>query len=922
MKETAHFLLKILICTALFFNTSPTFTLDPTKPIDFYQHNVWTVENGLPMNSVIAITQTPNGYLWVGTETGLARFDGIDFDIFDHENTPALSNNLILSLLVDHDGTLWIATRGGGITRYKNNTFDTLTTQSGLLSNETWVLLQSNDLSIWIGSKNGLNHYANGTLSSIPLPETITNHNIRALAEDRNGNLWIGTRGSGLVRARKRGTTYETEHKGLPGLKISTLLESRTGTLWAGTIESGLVKIQGNKTLSFTTENGLSNNYVRCLYEDRAGNLWIGTHGGGINVLETGKNRIDVFDSGENLTGNSIYTFFEDREGTLWIGTEGGGLNSLRDPRVITYTTKNGLSYNITFGVFQDSRGSIWVGTTGFGVNTLKPGKNRFHTLTTRDGLSANAIASFAEHPEGSLWLGTRGGGVNRLTLENRKIKTFTTREGLSDNIVRALYTDPQGNLWAGTDSGGVHRFSNGWFILYGNLEFRVNTIHKDANGNLWAGTWGRGLCLLENGSINVFDKEKGLSCNIVTCIHEDKDGTLWVGTYGCGLNRFRYPGGTFLKISKKDGLPDNTVYSILEDHKQNLWMSSNRGIFYVNREELEAFAAGKRKTVRPFLFGREEGMKSIECNGANQPAGWKTRDGKLWFPTTNGVSCIDPESIGVNTFPPPVQIKEIRIDGTSFPPGKDAAAPPGEGNLEILYTGLSFIVPEKISFKYILEGYDNRWTDAGTRRTAFYTRIPPGTYRFRVTARNSDGIRNHTGASFRFRLKPRFYQTLFFKIAFPLCTVLIIFALYVSLKKYFLYRRLKKKYKHSSLNLEPDEAEDYIRKLLYLIEMEKVYQDPDISLNSLAQRLKLSPRNLSQVINEQLKKSFHELINKYRVKEAQKMLTAPDMARQSILEIGYEVGFNSKSAFNRAFKHFTRQTPSQYRKEFKGTDS
>lgn len=922
MKETVHFSLRILFGIGLLCHVFSVCALDPAEPIDFYQHNIWTVENGLPMNSVIAITQTHDGYIWVGTETGLARFDGIDFDVFDHENTPTLPNNLILSLLVDHDGVLWIATRGGGIARYKNNTFDTLTTQSGLLSNEIWILLQSNDLSIWIGSKNGLNRFANGDVSFIPLPETVTNHNVRALVEGRNGCLWVGTRGGGLVRVRKRGATYETEHKGLFGLKISTLLEDRTGALWVGTIESGLVKLHENQKFSFSTENGLSNNYVRCLYEDRAGNLWIGTHGGGINVIKTGKDKVEVFDSGEDLTSNSIYTFFEDREETLWIGTEGGGLNSLRDPRVITYTTKHGLSYDITFGVFQDSRGSVWVGTTGFGVNYLEPGENRFHSLTTRDGLSDNTVLSIAEHPEGSLWFGTRGGGVNRFTMEDRQVKTFTTRDGLSDNIVRALYTDPGGNLWAGTDSGGIHRYSNGWFILYGDLKFRVNAILMDGKGNLWAGTLGRGLCLLKDGKVDIFDKEKGLSCNIVTCIYEDNQGTLWLGTYGCGLNRFRYTGGTFLKISKKDGLPDNTIYSIIEDDKQNLWMSSNRGIFYVNHAELEDFTAGRRKTVRPSLFGREDGMKSIECNGANQPAGWKTRDGKLWFPTTRGVSVIDPESIGVNTFPPPVQIKEIRIDGTSYPPGKDVIVPPGEGNLEILYTGLSFLVPEKISFKYMLEGYDTRWTDAGTRRTAYYTRIPPGPYLFRVVACNSDGIWNHSGASFRFQLKPRFYQTLFFKIAFPLCIVLIFFVLYFSLKKIIIYRRLKKKYKHSSLNLQPDEAEEYIRKLLHLIEMENVYQDPDISLNSLAQRLKLSPRNLSQVINEQLKKSFHELINTYRVKEAQKMLIAPETAHRSILEIGYDVGFNSKSAFNRAFKHFTQLTPSQFRKKGGRTDS
>ena len=916
------FILKILVGINLILQVTPSFALDLTKPIDFYQHNVWTIEDGLPMNSVISITQTLDGYIWLGTETGLARFDGIDFDVFDHENTPALSNDLIRSLLVDGGGVLWIATRGGGVVRCKNGTFEALFTKPGLLSNEAWILLESNDRSIWIGSKNGLNRFADEKLSVIPLPETISTHNVRALVEDRKGCIWVGTRGGGLIRVKKRGDTFEAEYKGLAGLKISTLHEDRTGTLWVGTMESGLVRLRGKEQFSFTTENGLSSNYVRCLYEDRSGNLWIGTYGGGINVLRVGKENIYLFDSGDNLSSNSIYTFYEDRERTLWIGTEGGGLNSLRDSKVTTYTTKNGLSYDIVFGVFQDSRGKIWVGTTGFGVNYLDLEENRFHTLTTRDGLSADSVYSIAESPEGSLWFGTLGGGVNQLTLDNGQITTFTTRDGLSDNFVRALYVGPKGNLWAGTDSGGVHRFSNGWFILYGNLNFRINTILRDSKGNLWAGTWGRGLCLLKDGEIDVFDKENGLSCNIVICIYEDKNKTLWLGTYGCGLNRFRYTDGTFLKISRKEGLPDNTIYSILEDDRQNLWMSSNRGIFYVNREELDDFAAGRCKKIKPFLFGREEGMKSIECNGANQPAGWKTRDGKLWFPTTKGVSTIAPERIGVNTFPPPVQIKEIRIDGTSFPPGKDAVIPPGEGNLEILYTGLSFIVPEKISFKYKLEGFDNQWTHAGTRRTAYYTRIPPGSYHFRVIACNSDGTWNHTGASFRFRLKSRFYQTLFFKIAFPLCTVLIGFALYFFLKKGILYRRLKKKYKHSSLRLNPDQAEEYTRQLLYLIEIEKVYQDPDISLNFLAERLKLSPRNLSQVINEQLKKGFHELINKYRVKEARKMLISPDTAYQSVLEIGYEVGFNSKSAFNRAFKHFTQMTPSQFRKKYKRTDS
>ncbi len=922
MKKKAHRLLRLLFSINLLFHFFLAFALDPNRPIDFYLHNSWTVENGLPINSVISIAQTPDGYLWLGTETGLARFDGINFDVFDRENTPALSNDLILSLLVARDGVLWIATRGGGVVRYENGTFEALTTKEGLLSDEAWTLFQSNDLSIWIGTKNGLNRYVNGTMTTIPLPRTISSHNVRALLEDRNSCLWVGTLGGGLVRFRKKGHTYEAGQRRLRGLKISALLEGRGGALWVGTMESGLVKLDQNRELFFTAENGLSNNYVRCLHEDGAGNIWIGTHADGIKVLKAGKDKPESYDRGRVLPSNTVGAFFEDREQTMWIGTDGGGLNSLRKPNVTTYTSKNGLSNDITFGVFQDSRGTIWSGTMGRGLNYLEPGKERFHTFTTQDGLSSNSVFSIAEHPPGTLWAGTGGGGVNRLTLHDRQIKTYNIRNGLSDNFVRALYVDAGGNLWAGTDNGGVHCFSNGWFILYGNVNFRVNTILKDSKGNLWAGTWGRGLCLLKDGKTFVYNKENGLRSDVVISLFEDKDGILWIGTFAGGLSRFCYRRGIFTHISKRDGLPDNTIYSIFEDKSQNLWFSSNRGIFYVNREELNDFAAGKLEKIRSSLFGKEDGMKSIECNGANQPAGWKSRDGRLWFPTTKGVSVIDPQRVVVNTYPPPVQIKQILIDGTAYPSGKDAAAPPGEGNLEILYTGISFSVPGKISFKYKLEGYDTRWFDAGTRRTAYYTRIPPGAYLFRVIARNCDGTWNYTGASFRFRLSPEFYQTLFFKFAAPLGAVFFIFAGFFLLKKYTLYKRLKRKYKHSSLNLSPDQSGEYIRKLLYLIEIKKIYKDPDVSLNVLAKQLKLNPRYLSQVINEHLKESFHHLINKYRIKEAQKMLTAPATARHSILEIAYDVGFNSKSAFNRAFKRFTQQTPSQFRKELKRTDS
>jgi ligand-binding sensor domain-containing protein/AraC-like DNA-binding protein len=886
------------------------FALDPRKSMDFYRHNIWTVEDGLPMNSVISITQTPDGYIWLGTETGLARFDGIDFDVFSHENTPALLNDLILSLEADLQGVLWIGTRGGGITRCQNGTFNTFTTDNGLLDNEIWTILETSDNAIWIGTRNGLNCFFEGKLAAVHLPEKLSNYNVRALTSDRLGRVWVGTRGAGLLLVEKRGNRFESEFKGLAGLNITALLEDRGGNIWIGTSDAGLIRLQENQPFFYNTKNGLSSNYVGCLLEDRAGNLWIGTHGGGICLLKNGKNHFSIFDNRNGLSSNAINTLYEDREGTLWIGTNGGGLNCLGDTRITTYTMKNGLSYDIITTIFQDSRGNTWIGSMGSGIDYLNAKNDRFQSITTRDGLSTNMVYSISEHPGGCLWFGTLGGGVNRLTLKNNQIDVFTTREGLSDNFVRALYTDPSGILWAGTDNGGVHRFSNGWFILYDNVQFRVNTLFKDNKGGLWAGTWGRGLCLLKDGKTRVFNKEHGLSDNIVMSIYEDNEGILWIGTYSGGLNRFHDE--KFTCISKKNGLPDNTIYCILEDQKQYLWMSSNHGIFYVKREELDDLAGGKIKRLSPCLFTTEDGMKSIECNGGNQPAGWKTRDEKLWFPTTKGASVIDPENIGINTFPPPVQIKKVVINGTSYDVGKKAVVPPGKGSLEIYYTGISFVMPKKILFKYKIEGLEEHWTDAGTRRTVKYIGIPPGSYRFRVIACNSDGTWNNTGAFFDFYLKCKYYQTLIFKISFPIGIILIISFFYYSAKKYLLYRKLKRKYKGSCL--DPKEASQYMEQILHLIEVEKVYKDPDISLNSLARKLGTSPRNLSQIINEHLGKNFYELINQYRISEAQKILASSRSGEMSILEIGYEVGFNSKSAFNRAFRHFTHLTPTQYK--------
>lgn len=898
--------------TALFgiifvLQVSPAFPTLPGKSIEFLQHNKWTVENGLPMNTVMSIVQTRDGYLWVGTESGLARFDGVKFDVFNHENTTQFTSNIVFSLLVDRRGMLWIASWGDGVVRYRDGTFDAITQESGLLSNEVWCIMESQDDSIWIGSRKGLNRITGGKISAISLPAQMTGKSIEWLLEDRGGRIWVGSNGGGLAWVKRRGDGFESEYAGLDGKKIATIFEDRKGAVWLGTKASGLFRFGEDQSRNYSTADGLSHDHIRCLFEDRFDNLWIGTYGGGINILNAGSGHISIFPNQDEFSCNTILCFFEDQEGTLWVGTGGSGLNCLREPKIITFTTKNGLSDNNLYGVFQDSRNRLWVGTKGFGINYYL--NNRFYRLTSRDGLSSDSVVSMAEDRSGHLWFGTLGGGVNRYA--GGKFEVFDTRHGLSDNSTRAVYVDREGAIWVGTLDGGIHQFRSGRFEQVANVKFRVNNLLKDSRGNLWAGTFGAGLCCLKDGTVEIFDIRRGLSNNIVTCIHEDKEGVFWIGT-ARGVNRFK--DGKFRQLYKKDGLPDDTVYWILEDYKNDLWISCNRGIYCITQSEIDKFFKGEVSSVRPCVFGKEAGMRSVECNGANQPAGWQSRDGKLWFPTTIGLSVIDPINMGVNKLPPPMIIERILFDGVAYSTRQSIVAPPGKNNVEIHFTALSFIVPHKILFKYKLEGYEEQWTGPGCKRIAGYTDLPPGEYFFRVIACNSDGVWNETGAGIRFRIQPKFYQSLAFKIFLFVAVIFFSAYSYCYFKKNIIHR--KSKYKSKNSCLTRDETDKYIRKLLYLIEEGKIYKNSDLSIKSLSSRLILSPRILSHIINDRLKMNFYELINEYRIKEAQRILTDPKTGNLSILEIAHEVGYNSKSAFNRAFKKFTRMTPSEFRKK------
>ncbi len=727
--------------------------LNPSKPITQYVHDVWTTESGLPQNSVLAIAQTPDGYLWLGTEEGLSRFDGIRFVTFNKRNTPGFQSNEVDALLVDRRGDLWIGSHGGGLTLLSHGVFKSFEKRDGLSNDFVRALYEDERGDLWIATDGGgLNRFRSGKFEAYTRKDGLPDNAIFSLCGDKKRGMWVGTH-AGLSHWSEGRFTNLTKKDGLPGDDIRSVYVDREGTLWVGAGGAGLAHITSTGIRSYTTRDGLSGNNVWSLFEDNSGALWVGTLGGGISRFYNGN--FSRFTAKEGFSGDDVWAITQDREGSLWIGSSGGGLNRLRDASFVTYGTPEGLSSDVMLAVYQDREGALWLGTSDGGVNRIQNGK--ITQFTARDGLPDNQVFSIAEDRHGDHWFATRK-GLSRLS--NGKFTTYKSDSGLPNDLILCTYSDSKGDLWVGTREGLSH-FDGRRFTTYRAKEgasLGVLSIYEDLRDHtLWIGTGG-GLAHFANGRFRTYTKSNGMSSNVVRAIFGDSTGTLWLGTDGGGLDRFK--NGRFTSFTTRDGMFDDTIWQILDDDGGRLWMSCDRGIFEVAKSQLNAFAEGKIRQISSTSFGVADGMRSRESNGGFQPAGWRLRDGRLAFPTMKGVAIVNPGQLITNRVEPNVSVERVLIDGHELSGSTLSSVPPGKGQLEFQYTATSFIEPQKIRFKYILQGFDNSWTDAGSRRTAFYTNIPPGEYQFLVMACNSDGVWSRINGSASFTLRPHFYQT------------------------------------------------------------------------------------------------------------------------------------------------------------------
>jgi diguanylate cyclase (GGDEF)-like protein len=740
----------------LLFLSVPVLALDPSKSVTQYVRTTW--EDRLPHNTVRAILQTRDGYIWVGTYEGLARFDGADFAVFDSRNT-AMSSSAISALTEDSGGRLWVGTAGGGLYRFDGRVMTPV--PLGTLGVMISSLASDDQGNVWVATRGGLGRIQGDRLQLFGGEEGLPSQLIWSLRMVGRRELWVATEGGGLLQYVGGRFRALTTANGLSSNVVYSLASGRSGELWIG--NAGGVDVMRDGRIAPALPNGspLSGKPVFALLQDRDGNVWISGGNSGVCRLVGNVMSCEPEAAGSDL----IRAFAEDREGNIWVGGTNRGLWQMRDAKLMT--TTGIASTNHIRCVTEDAEGRIWVGTDGSGVNVVREGM--LEPVEQNGRLPSPFIRSLLAGKNGDLWVGTLGGLAR---LRGEAVKNYRVADGLASDIVHALLESRDGTLWIGT-TRGINRLRGD---TVESLPFRgdVRALLEDPNGRVWIGRRD-GLSCFENGKAGDCGAPENLRTATVFSIERDRRGIIWIGTnHGVA----RYANGRFTMYSSRDGLFDDNVFRILEDDHGHLWMSSNRGIWSVPVGDFEAFDSRRIPALRSTAFGKSDGMGSTQCNGGSQPAGWKSRDGRLWFPTVRGLVTVDVPRIHRNEIAPPVVISKVVVDSRVADGKLLSAIPPGTERYEFHYSGLSFVAPERVRFRFKLEGYDHNWVEAGTRRVAYYTNLPPRELTFRVMASNSDGVWSERPASLRLRIEPHFYDTWWFR---TLCAAALLGLLFLA---------------------------------------------------------------------------------------------------------------------------------------------
>ena len=744
-----------------------------------FVHRAWGSEDGLPQMSMYAIQQSRDGYLWIGTLQGLVRFDGSRFTRFSIEEDPGLSTERVVGIIESGDGSLWISTQAQGLARYQDGAFRRYTVADGLPSNSSGpgrAIVVSRDGGVLFGTDRGAVRFVPdpgegpGRFVMLPGQEELPSRVVMAILEEPDGRLWLGT-DHGLA-TRSDGDTSWRVYGAADGMSegpIGSLLRDRAGVFWVGT-EGAVARLDpvSDRFETFPLEG----DRVIALLEDRSGTLWAGSPGGGLRYFDG--RRFAPHPATE--IGSSVVQLHEDDQGNLWVGTNGNGLHRLK-PSLFTSiaSTLVGSLGPMTHGVMEDDRGEIWAGTYADGLLRVPP-DGSVGRYGLAQGLRTPTIWSVAQTPDGTLWVGSETGLLRyNPALDRVEPLPFPGAPELASQRIAGMTVDPEGTLWVGTflatlfrldpsaDEGplDVQRVIEPGSLPEGGA---VNTILPTGSGTLWVGTQTAGLLRFDGERRTIFLDDPPIPS--IRTLVEREDGSIWAGTYGRGLCAWRARSGTMRCLTSAQGLPDNTIHAVREDDGGFLWMSSNQGLFRLRAAEVEAYFEGSAESVGSDVFTRSDGLPDTEFNGGFQPTSWETGDGRLLFPTTNGIAVVEPGRIEelARTLPR-MHVEGLTVDGVVREAREGSRIPPGTERLTFTYTGIHLGAPAAVRFAYRLDGYDahGAWIAGEASRTATYTRLPPGHYRFRV--RGAVGSGPWTEASMALELAPLFHETTWFRI-------------------------------------------------------------------------------------------------------------------------------------------------------------
>ncbi len=729
--------------------------LDPGNLTSQYKTDYWSAENGFPGGHITSIAQTPDGYLWIGTDTGLVRFDGLNFLLIRQTESGETPLTDILGLATDDDGDLWAQTQNLLLVRAHHVAFGSRAPDAQLQIDAVTVVCPDLQGGVLMSSlTRGILRYKNGKLESLVGPEALSRSITLSIAETPDGKVWAGTRDDGLRSFDSRGAT--SIKKGLPDMKINTLLPSGDGGLWIGT-DNGVARWDGARVVESGIPPSLRHVQVLTMERDRDGNMWVGTKGGLVRLNNAGAAMAKTRSApaGRQTPGRQISVIFEDREGNIWVG-DGEGLERIRDSPFVTYTTADGLPSESNGPIYIGPQGRLWVAPTTGGLWWMKGGKVG---QIKNEGVANDVIYSIAGN-RNDVWIGRQTGGLTHLFAHGDAFdaETYTRADGLAQNSVYSVRVEHDGTVWAGTLNGGVTQLKDGRFKTYtaadGLASNAITSIEDGQGGSMWFGT-SRGLSEWSKGHWRSFTVRDGLPSLEVISLLKDSSGILWIGT----TNGLSFLSSDRTHISGfAPQLLREPVFGMAEDLSGYLWISTSSHVLRASRERL---LSGHLEAGDIREYGIAQGLQG--SGGVRRDRSVIADDrGKLWFSMNRGISVTDPGRD--ETAPAIVQVDAITTDGSPVALRPQVRLPASQQRIVIHYAGLSLGAPDRVRFRYRLDGFDHEWSDPVATREAVYTNLGPGSYTFRLLASNGSGLWNGSEVSMPFTIAPAYWQTWWFR--------------------------------------------------------------------------------------------------------------------------------------------------------------